>query len=188
MRLDIPERLEAPGVVLRPLRAPDAVPYAAAFAEDPDLGRFLGIERDPSPEQAAERIDGVAESAAAGRWLELAITAPADDAFLGTVMLHSVSEPNRRCEIGFWLVPSARGAGIATAAVSRFLDWIFDALPIDRIEMTTTPDNRATRRLAARLGFTEEGRFRERNIERGQRVDLVAFGLLRTDRPAVRDD
>lgn len=98
-------------------------------------------------------------------------------------MLHTVSETHRRCEIGFWVIPSARRTGIASAAVERFLDWIFDTLPMDRVEMTTTPDNLPTRGLATRLGFTEEGTYRKRNLERGVRVDMMIFGLLRDEWP-----
>jgi RimJ/RimL family protein N-acetyltransferase len=47
--------------------------------------------------------------------------------------------------------------------------------------MTTTPENPAVPALAQRLGFTQEGVLRSRNVERGQRVDLVWFGLLREE-------
>ena len=35
--------------------------------------------------------------------------------------------------------------------------------------------------LAERLGFTQEGVLRKRNVERGQRVDVVWFGVLREE-------
>jgi RimJ/RimL family protein N-acetyltransferase len=49
------------------------------------------------------------------------------------------------------------------------------------IELTRTPENIPTRALAAQLGFAEEGLQRQRNIERGRRVDFVLFGLLADD-------
>ena len=43
MRIDVPETL--PGdVLLRRLRPDDAPAYAAAFGDDPELGRLLGME------------------------------------------------------------------------------------------------------------------------------------------------
>jgi ribosomal-protein-alanine N-acetyltransferase len=181
MQIPIPERLDGDRVALRPLTADDAEAYAGGFLDDPDLGRLLGIEEDPSAEQAATRAASAPEQAAAGRGLQLAVCDPDTGAFVGSVLLHSVAERHRRCEIGFWLIPAARGQGLAPEAVSRFVAFIFDELPIDRIEMTTTPDNAHARRLAARLGFSEEGMFRKRNVERGVRVDLVTFGLLSQD-------
>ena len=41
--------------------------------------------------------------------------------------------------------------------------------------------------LAARLGFTHEGVLRARNVERGRRVDVVWFGLLREEWAGERD-
>jgi RimJ/RimL family protein N-acetyltransferase len=183
MRIPVPGRLQDSHVVLRPLAVEDGPDYASAFVEDPDLGRLLGFEQDPTAEQVSERAAKAVEGAEAGRWLELAVCSAQADSFIGSVLLHSADERHRRCEIGFWLVPSARGRGLARAAVARWVSWIFDELPIDRIEMTTTPDNTATRRLAARLGFSEEGVLRGRNLERGRRVDLVMFGLLRQEWP-----
>jgi RimJ/RimL family protein N-acetyltransferase len=49
--------------------------------------------------------------------------------------------------------------------------------------MTTTPDNPTVPPLARRLGFTREGVLRLRNLERGERVDLIWFGLLREEWP-----
>jgi RimJ/RimL family protein N-acetyltransferase len=37
--------------------------------------------------------------------------------------------------------------------------------------------------LARRLGFTREGVLRKRNVERGRRVDVVWFGVLREEWP-----
>jgi ribosomal-protein-serine acetyltransferase len=36
-------------------------------------------------------------------------------------------------------------------------------------------------RIAERFGFTFEGTLRKRNFERGQRVDLLIWGLLRDE-------
>ncbi len=47
--------------------------------------------------------------------------------------------------------------------------------------MTTTPENPSVPALARRLGFAQEGVLRKRNVERGQRVDVVWFGVLREE-------
>jgi [ribosomal protein S5]-alanine N-acetyltransferase len=79
-----------------------------------------------------------------------------------------------------WSPPHADAAW-APGAVSRTISWGFDALDLLRIEMTTTPDNAAVAALARHLGFTQEGVIRRRNIERGKRVDIVFFGVLREE-------
>jgi len=162
--------------------APEAALAAgAAFAADGELGRLLGVERDP--DEAAlrgrlERIDALREE---GRFLELAIAGSETDELLGSVTLHSLDWRNRRGEVGFFVVPDARRRGVAQSAVALALDWMFDGLGLDRVEMTTTPDNAAVAALAAALGFAREGLLRSRNLERGARVDVVYFGLMRSE-------
>jgi RimJ/RimL family protein N-acetyltransferase len=170
--VELPERLEGDGLVLRRLRAGDAAAYAAAFRDDPDLGRLLGVDEDPDEKSLRKR---------ARRTRELAIGDPQTDAFWGTVLLHSFSDHHRRCEVGFWLIPAARGRGVGSAAVSLIVSWAMRELDLLRVEMTTTPDNAAVDALAARLGFTREGVLRKRNVERGQRVDVVWYGVLREE-------
>ena len=63
--------------------------------------------------------------------------------------------------------------------MSLLVEWAFEALELDRIEITTTPDNAAARALATSLGFTEEGVMIARNLERGKRVDVVLLARLR---------
>lgn len=180
VRIELPD-LRGEPVWLRPLRVQDATPYTGAFREDPDLGRLLGMEVDPSEEWVRERVAGQVDRAAEGKAVELAIANPSTGTFWGSVVLHSFDWHSRRCELGFWVVPGERRRGIGSAAVALALDWVFDDLDLLRVEMTTTPENEALPALARRLGFKQEGVLRARNIERGRRVDIVWYGLLREE-------
>jgi [ribosomal protein S5]-alanine N-acetyltransferase len=177
VRIDLPGTLSGDGAALRRLRPDDAPAYVAAFRDDPELGRLLGMEQDPDEASVRERAERLPALAAEGKFVELAIGEP----FAGTVSLHSIDAHHRRCEVGFWLVPGARGRGLGSRAVALAVTWVFGELDMLRVEMTTTPDNAAVFALARRLGFTQEGVLRKRNVERGQRVDVVWFGVLREE-------
>jgi RimJ/RimL family protein N-acetyltransferase len=183
MRIELPQRLTDGQVVLRPMRVEDAGPYANGFALDPDLGRMLGSETDPDETSVRDRIEGQARSAGDGKFVQLAIADPASDTFWGAVLLHSFDWHSRRCEVGFWVIPGQRHRGIASRAVSLAVSWVLESLDLLRVEMTTIPENLAVPALARRLGFTQEGILRSRNIERGRRVDIIWFGLLREEWP-----
>jgi [ribosomal protein S5]-alanine N-acetyltransferase len=181
MKLSLAEPLSDGRVTLRLMRADDAPACAAAFRNDPDLGRLIGVERDPEEAGIRERIARQDEHAIEGRSLQLAVADPLSDGFWGAMILHSFDWHSRRAEIGFWLVPAVRGRGVGSAAVALAVSWAFTELHLLRLEMTTTPENPAVPALARGLGFTQEGVLRARNVERGRRVDIVWFGLLREE-------
>jgi [ribosomal protein S5]-alanine N-acetyltransferase len=172
----LPDRLDADGFSLRRLRAGDATAVAAAFRDDPDLGRLLGFETDPDVDWVSGRLE---------RTHELVVADPDTDAFLGMVLLHSHDEHSRRAEVAFWLVAGARRRGIGGAAVRLLLDWAIRELDLLRVELTTTLENVPTQAFAESLGFTREGVMRKRNVERGVRVDVVAYGVLREEWPGA---
>jgi ribosomal-protein-alanine N-acetyltransferase len=187
VRLKLPDRFGDDRVTLRPLRLTDAEAYAAGFRDDPQMGRLLGLEEDPDESAARSLIE--AQTAARDHedrtFFRVAIADPVTDALWGELIVHSLSAKHRRAEVGFWLAPGVRGHGVGSHAVSVLISWMFEALDLLRVEMTTTPDNPVVPALGRRLGFSQEGVLRARNFERGQRVDLVWFGLLREEWPAV---
>jgi RimJ/RimL family protein N-acetyltransferase len=177
--LPLPANLGRDGVALRRLRGRDAGPFAQAFRDDPDLGAAVGMEEDPGEGWVRRFIASQARLRARGEYLSLAVSDAPDGPFLGVVMLHSFAWRHRRAELGYWLVRAARGRGLARTAVALLADWAFATLPLDRLEITTTPDNTAALELAAALGFEREGVMRARNVERGRPVDLVMLARLR---------
>jgi RimJ/RimL family protein N-acetyltransferase len=177
--LPVPENLEREGVALRRLRARDAGPFAAAFREDPELGVVIGAEEDPTENGVRRFIARQPGLRSRGEFLGLAVTDLSRRPFLGHVMLHTFAWRHRRAEIGYWLVPSARGHGVGHTAVSLLVEWAFDELGLERVEITTTPDNGPARALAGSLGFSEEGTMIARNLERGRRVDVILLARLR---------
>jgi [ribosomal protein S5]-alanine N-acetyltransferase len=70
-------------------------------------------------------------------------------------------------------------------ACGLVLDWAFGELALERMELTALPENEAVPHLAAKFGYVFEGTMRGRNFERGRRVDLGLWGLLREERRAV---
>jgi RimJ/RimL family protein N-acetyltransferase len=177
-------RLTDGRVTLRAQQESDVDAHVRAFAEDAELARLLGYEQDETPEGVRRRMRRTYAEPPELRQFEFAIADAGDDSFLGALMIHSCDWRHRRAEVGFWVVPSARGRGVLSAALALFLDWAFVDLGLERMEMTALPDNDVVPRIADRFGFVREGVLRKRNFERGERVDLVLWGLLRDDRNA----
>jgi len=78
VRFTAPVRLAGDGVVLRPLRSYDAREFARAFADDPQLGPWVGFEEDPDEDWFRDSLD---EDQGPG--FQLAVTDDGSDTFLG---------------------------------------------------------------------------------------------------------
>jgi RimJ/RimL family protein N-acetyltransferase len=179
--IELPDRIEGERSVLRPFIDADFPTYARAFIDDPELGASLGFENDLDEAKLRERPELIAAGAASGDFVELAIADLADDRLLGSVTLHSFDWRHLHTEVGFWLVPAERLRGIAAEAVALSIDWVFAELGMHRVEMTTLPTSDRVFALAERLGFRQEGVMRERNFERGQRLDIVMLAVLQEE-------
>jgi len=85
-------------------------------------------------------------------------------------------------EIGYWCAAESRGRGVATRAVRVVCRYAFEELGIGRLEIVVDPDNIASRRVADKAGFREEGILRSHLTQRdGARRDSVLYSLLPAD-------
>lgn len=190
--IEVPTRIEGEVVALRPVEGRDVPIWAQALVDDPELGEAWGIEEDPGEAELRERADRAAQGAKDGTWMELAIADRASDELIGAVTLHSFDWRHQHTEVGFWLLRDRRGSGAATEAVGLIVDWAFRDLGLHRVEMITLPTLPNIDRvlaLAGRLGFREEGVMRQRNFERGRRLDTMMLAVLKAEweRPPGRD-
>jgi RimJ/RimL family protein N-acetyltransferase len=172
-------RIEGDGWALVPDDPRYAAAMARAFAEDPQLAVDWGIDETLDEEAARKSARDHAELWENGEGRHLTVVEPGSDALLGGVNFHSIRPDHHRAEVGFWLAPWARGRGVGSGAVRAACEWAFERWELNRIEMTTLPDNEAALALARKLGFTREGLLRKRNFERGNHVDIVMLAVLR---------
>src|SRR6266480_3088193 len=76
-----------------------------------------------------------------------------------------------RGSVGYWLLPEARGKGLASRAVKLVSRWALRDLALARLALLTEPSNRQSRRVAKLTGFQEEGVLRSYTEIDGRRVD-----------------
>jgi RimJ/RimL family protein N-acetyltransferase len=156
-------------LVLRRPRLEDVTAIVLA-CQDPDVPRFMPEVSIPYGEQDARRF-----LASVNRtWREsdqrtLAI-ARRDDVYLGSVSVALREGGN----VGYMLLPSARGHGFMTEAVRAVVRWAHEVHGIESLQLWTHPDNLASHRVAERAGFARLG---ERRCDRPFR-DGSTVGIL----------
>lgn len=84
-------------------------------------------------------------------------------------------------EVAYWVVPAARGRGVATAAADVVIGWAFEQLGLHRLELTHAVDNVPSCRTAAKLGFSFEGVMRQHALHLDGWHDMHLHSLLEDD-------
>ena len=80
--------------------------------------------------------------------------------------------------LGYWLVPSARGRGLASRAVALLTEWGLRDLGLARVEAWVEPDNEASVGVLSRCGFECEGRLRSFLSFPTRRADALVFSRI----------
>jgi RimJ/RimL family protein N-acetyltransferase len=85
-------------------------------------------------------------------------------------------------ELGYFVVTTQTGRGLAAEAGAAVVDVAFEHFGVERIDLQCMADNVASAHVAERIGFRLEGRQRRRHRKRdGELVDRLWYGLLRSE-------
>ena len=164
---------------LRPWREAD-ISVVVAMSRDPDVLRFTNVPDPYGEDDAGIWLALQPARLRAGDGAAFAIVEPPDDRPLGAIGVR-VLHGRGIAEIGYHLAPEARGRGLATAALRLLSVWSLRTLPVARLQLTTHLDNPASQRVAEKAGYTREAVLRAWADQRGTRVDLIMYSLLRGD-------
>jgi RimJ/RimL family protein N-acetyltransferase len=166
---------------LRPFR-PDDAPAIAAACQDPEIQRWIPLIPVPYTEaDARSYVLMTLKSLQEGSSVELAIVDPASDRLLGSIGIRLGPNP-RRHYVGYWVVPQARGHGVATRALGLLSHWGVRQFGIERLALWTLPGNRASQIVAERAGFRFEGVARNWDVGRdGRPIDCAMYSLTPDD-------
>ena len=145
------------GVELRPWRPGDAAALLAA-TQDAAI-RQWNLFAVADHDDARRRIGRMRERwrAETGAVWALARTGGAP---IGLIGLNDIDLAGGAAELVYWLLPEARGAGLAVTATRRLTHWALHDLGLHRVRLCHSTANPASCRVAEKAGFTFEGTMR----------------------------
>ncbi|NUP48511.1 MAG: GNAT family N-acetyltransferase [Catenulispora sp.] len=144
----------AQGLVLRPWEPADAQAFLSAY-RDEDIRRWH-TRRPSSEARVREWFDAYRrdwEREKGGHWA----VARDGGEVLGRIALGSVNFDEGIAGIGYWVLPAARGAGVATSALSALSVWALDEIGFHRLHLDHSTRNHASCRVASKSGYLVEG-------------------------------
>lgn len=169
--------LTGPRIYLRPLEPSDATAAYASWLNDHETNRHLETGFFPSS------VDGLSQYIARYRGrsdaIFLAMIMKSNDRHIGNIKLEPINWIHRTGLLGVLIGDrESRGQGFGTEAIGLVLHHAFTRLSLHRVGLGVTSDNQAAIRCYTKLGFREEGRWRESVVHEGARFDHVWMGIL----------
>ncbi|WP_416531448.1 GNAT family N-acetyltransferase [Streptomyces coelicoflavus] len=152
---------------------------------DPDFQRWntpLKLWTDLAG--ARESLRARARDAADGRSASFRITDDESGATLGHIGLGEISTRLKTARVGYWVLPEARGGGVATRALLLTSRWAYAELGLHRLELGHAIGHEASCRVAERSGYRAEGTLREAMFQSGRHDafrDVHLHARLATD-------
>lgn len=186
MTLGWPAELQHGSVGLRPLRRRDSATWARLRREN---AQWLGPwDATMPPEGGAASGSYLAMTGAlrsrARRGQSMPFVTTWDGEMVGMVTVSSIAWGSARTgTIGYWVAQSHAGRGITPTAVALVCDHLFNAAGLHRVEIAIRPENVASLRIVAKLGFTLIGVAPRYLHIAGAWRDHQVFQLVAEDKP-----
>ncbi|MFE1248760.1 GNAT family N-acetyltransferase [Streptomyces sp. NPDC058735] len=186
--------LHGHGLSLRPWDAgsADDVQSWLRGMSDPEFRRWntpLRLVTDRG--SARESLRARAQSATEGTSVSFRV-ADAAGTVLGHIGVNEIRYHLKVARVGYWVLPEARGRGVATRALLLTARWALTELGLHRLELDHAVGHEASCRIAERCGFSYEGTLRGAVFEEGRHDafrDAHLHARLATDpEPGMRGD
>ncbi|HQR70026.1 MAG TPA: GNAT family protein [Burkholderiaceae bacterium] len=185
--LPLAEGASSSRIVLRRYRCGDGAALFAAIA--PHREELMQWMEWPRRHQRVEDSESYARRMHAEfierKSMPMAIFDAASGAYLGGAGFHAPDWNVPKVEVGYFLVPPARGAGLATEVIRLQIHYAFEQMQVNRVWGSCDGGNDASAGVMRRAGLPEEGLLRAETRDHHGRVrDTRLFGLSLEDYPA----
>lgn len=169
------------GIVLREFLPQDAEAVFEAVTRNYDhLKAFMHWA---SPDYSLRLAEEFIEQAQANRQdrKTLGIGIFRGDKLIGATGFVNFDWLAMKAEIGYWIAQDEEGKGIISSACRMLLDFAFNELKMNRIEIRCSSENARSSAIPKRLGFQKEGLLRQSEFRNGRLHDFEVYGLLASE-------
>lgn len=106
----------------------------------------------------------------------------------GTTRFGNISFKHKRLEIGWtWIHPDFQGTGLNKACKFLLLQYTFETLLFNRVEIKTDAINLQSRKAILKIGAKEEGIFRKHQVTSEGRVrDSAYYSIINDEWPSIK--
>ena len=137
------------------------------------------VDKTTKPEHSLQFIQKSLQQLNNQEALELGIFH--DGKIIGGVGMHNRDLETKRAQIGYWISKEYEGMGIVSRCLIKFIDFLFEKIGLNKIEIHFLPANKRSAKVATSLGYKVEGIIRQSIMRNGMPEDIVITGLLKSE-------
>lgn len=104
-----------------------------------------------------------------------------EDTQVGMVGYQAVHRTHNMASVGYWIRENAEGRGLVLKSCEAMIDWGFQHLQLNRIEIQAAVDNTRSIAVAERLNFSKEALLRQVEKRNHAYIDHVLYRMLHSD-------
>jgi ribosomal-protein-serine acetyltransferase len=104
-----------------------------------------------------------------------------DGKIVGNMGFHNLDLSNKSAHIGYWLAGEAVGKGLMTRCCRVLIDYLFDELKLNRVQINCNVENVKSRAIPERLRFQLEGIHRQVEFFDNRFGDWAIYAMLKED-------
>jgi N-acetyltransferase len=173
---------------LQPLDKKDADALAEIAKAQPDLFQFMSQQLKNTAEVYAYIRKGLDEFNE-GASLPFLIIDKATGKIAGTTRFGNLVKEHKRVEIGWtWISKEFHNSGLNKAMKFLMLQYAFETLEFNRVEIKTSEMNYISRRAIEGLGATFEGILRHHMVnDNGTSRNTVYYSILKEEWPEIKE-
>jgi RimJ/RimL family protein N-acetyltransferase len=176
--------LPGPGdLILRPWQPGDVAVFLSAY-QDPAI-RHWHTRQPASEDDVRAWFDNYQRDWRRETGAHWAVTRSSDGQVLGRFALGSLNLDDGVAGCGYWVLPQARGAGVAPRALAAVSRWALEETGFHRLHLSHSTRNEPSCRAAVKAGFLLEGTMRSEAVHADGRHDMHLHARIRADQGAL---
>lgn len=168
------------GLLLRPWERADAAAFLSAY-QDEETRRWH-THRPSTEAQVEEWFAAYRQDWEREKGCHWAVARDGGGGeVLGRMALRGLDFDDGVANVAYWVLPDARGAGVASRALAVLSVWALDDIGFYRLELDHSTRNHASCRGATKAGYRLEGTKRDAAVHDDGRHDMHLHARVRGD-------
>jgi RimJ/RimL family protein N-acetyltransferase len=164
------------GLSLRPWDDDDAPAFFGAY-QDPAIRHWHTLQ-PASVAQVREWFSGYRRDWELEKAAHWAVTGDGGEV-LGRIAMRGFNFDDGIAVCAYWVLPAARGAGVASRALAAVSEWALGPAGFYRLTLDHSVHNQASCRVATKAGFALEGTKRSAAVHADGRHDMHSHARVR---------